>query len=72
VYVTALAGDIQPLVGLAWESRHYRSVEFAVANPCDVESNHAQYLRPARALNAAGARYVRGDPADLIRRILAS
>jgi uncharacterized protein (DUF58 family) len=70
VYVSALAGDIQPLVELAWESRHYRNVEFAVANPCDIEARHAQYLRPAKALSAVGARYLRGEQADLLRRIL--
>jgi len=72
VYVSALAGDVQPLVELAWESRHYRNVEFAVANPCDIEADRAQYRRPARAINAVGARYLRGEPADLVRRILAA
>ena len=72
VYVSALAGNVQPLIELAWESRHYRNVEFAVANPCEDVTNHAQYAKLARALNAAGVRYLRGDPLDLAHRILAA
>ena len=72
VYVSALTGNIQHLVELAWESRHFRDVEFFVANPCDIDSNHSQYLRPAKALNAVGASYFRGEPADVVRRVLAA
>jgi len=70
VYVSALTGNVQPLIELAWESRHYRNVEFTVANPCEEARNQAQYPKPARALSAVGVRYYRGEPVDLARRIL--
>ena len=72
VCITALAGNIQPIVELAWESRHFRNVEFAVANPSDNGPDRARYLRPARALNAAGASYFRGEPIDIARMILSA
>ena len=70
VYVSALSGNVQPVVELAWESRHYRNVEFVAANPCDNRSSHAKYLKQARGITAVGARYVSGEPADLARSVL--
>jgi len=70
LYVSGLLGDVRPVIELAWESSHYRDVEFAVANPCDKGSDRSRYLRQAKALNEVGARYHRGEPADLLRRIL--
>ena len=72
VYVSSLTGNVQSLIELAWESRHYRNVEFIVANPCEDATNHAPYQKLARALNAVGVIYFRGEPVDLARRILAA
>ena len=72
VYVSALAGDVRPLVELAWESRHYRSVEFAVANPCETESNATLHRKLARAISAAGATYLREEPVELARLVLSA
>jgi len=72
VYVSALTGNVQHVIELAWESRHYRNVEFTVANPCDDAANHERYVKLARGLNAVGVNYFRGNPMDLSRRILAA
>ncbi len=72
MYVSGLLGEVQPLIELAWESRHYRDADFAVANPCDTEESRAAYQRLAKALSTAGVTYYRGKPVDLARRILTS
>ena len=68
VFFSSLAGDVRPLVELAWESRHYRNVEFTVANPCEA---NLPSQKASRALSDVGAAYHRGEPAVLARRILA-
>ena len=72
LYVSGLYGGAQPVVELAWESKHYRDADFAVANPCDEGEGHPEYRKLARALGAAGVRYYRGEPADMARRMLGS
>jgi len=70
VYVSALSGDLRPLIELVWEAWHYRNVDFSVANPCKEAGDQHGYHRLARAIETAGARYVRGEPVELARRIL--
>jgi uncharacterized protein (DUF58 family) len=70
VYVSTLSGDIKPLIELAWQSWHYRNVDFAVANPSVNKSTELRYRKLALALRIAGARYFKGDPLDLARRTL--
>lgn len=72
VYVSSVSGEVQPLVELAWESWHYRNIDFAVANPCENEENKGEYQKISRALNAAGARYYWGEPLTLTRKLLTS
>ncbi len=70
LYVSGLYGGVQPMIELAWESKHFRDSEFTVANPCDTKEGHAQYQKVAKALSAAGVNYYRGEPMDMARRIL--
>lgn len=72
VYVSGVFGDLQQLVELAWEARHYRDADFMVANPCDTGAPSPERLKVAKALRAAGVAYHRGDPARLARGILQS
>ena len=73
LYVSGLYGSIQPLIELAWESKHFRDAEFGVANPCEPEEGQqAHYQKLAKALNTAGVPYYRGGPVELARRILAT
>ncbi len=71
IYVSGLFGEAQPLIELAWETRHYRDAEFEVANPCDSRTEESPtYRKLAKALSAAGIRYFRGEPVDLARTVL--
>jgi hypothetical protein len=72
VYVSALPGDIKPLIELVWRSWHQRNVDFAVANACESKEADPRYRKLALALRTAGARYFQGEPLDLARRILTS
>lgn len=71
VYVSGLFGEVQPLIELAWEARHYRDAVFAVANPCDRGEEGSPYRRLAKALSTTGVGYHRGEPVELARRVLA-
>ncbi|HKT21899.1 MAG TPA: DUF58 domain-containing protein, partial [Nitrososphaerales archaeon] len=73
VYVSGLFGEVQPLIELAWEARHYRDSEFTVANPCDVRGEgDGVYPKLAKAMATAGVPYYRGSPVDLARKVLAA
>lgn len=74
LYVSGLFGDVRPVIELAWQARHYRDAEFAVANPCDGGGEDGQgmqaYRRLARGFRSAGVVYFRGDPLMLTRQVL--
>lgn len=74
VYVSGLFGEVQPLIELAWEARHYRDSEFMVANPCEADAAEGRSAasRTARAMAAAGIPYYRGSPARISERILSA
>ena len=70
LYVSGLFGEVQPLIELAWELKHFRDAEFAVANPCDAKQGDPRYQKAARALSSAGVGYYRGEPMDISRKML--
>ena len=80
IYVSGLFEDLEPLIELAWQARHYRDADFSVANPCEpwawaetfeeAYKLYTRYQKHASALAAAGIKHYRGEPLDLASRIL--
>jgi uncharacterized protein (DUF58 family) len=81
-YVSGLFNKVEPLIQLAWEARHYRDVEFTVADPClskaepGLAAEELEALTRQRklvsALGKAGVPCYTGRPEDLVRRIFGS
>jgi uncharacterized protein (DUF58 family) len=75
LYVSGLFAGLEPLIELAWQSRHQREADFSVVNPCDARSTEdgkslPRHQKLARALATAGVRYYRGEPTDLAGQAL--
>lgn len=82
IYVSGLFNELGSLIELAWQARRHRDVDFAVANPCQpwavaetedkARKLFAKYQSAAKALDASGIRYYRGEPINLARQILSA
>lgn len=72
IYVSGVFEDLQPLIELAWEGRHYRDAEFVVANPCDAGGAEGGRGpgKTRRAMESAGVPYYTGSPTGISQAIL--
>jgi uncharacterized protein (DUF58 family) len=80
VYVSGLFNEPGTLMELAWQARHYRNVDFSVANPCEPWASaeteeegrrlHSRYQKLVSELAAGGIKLYRGEPLNLVHRVL--
>lgn len=79
IYITGLFGAIEPIIELAWQARHYRDIDFVVADPCqpwaeakdeaEARDIFVRHQRLTKALGTAGIPCYGGEPLDVARRI---
>ena len=80
VWVSGLGSDVEPLIELAWQARHYHDMEFAVADPCLHPSTTEAVGDRAglsnadkrRALSSVGVQLHYGEPAVVAQRVLSA
>jgi hypothetical protein len=80
VWVSGLTSEVEPLIELAWQARHYHDAEFAVVDPCvssfagEAGDSKASYRREnlSRALSSAGVQLHYGEPLHLAQRVLSA
>jgi uncharacterized protein (DUF58 family) len=80
IWVSGLGSDVEPLIELAWQARHYHDVEFAVADPClpssmtNPEGRHTGLndVDRRRALSSAGVQLYYGEPLVVAQRVLSA